>query len=111
MTIDDDTNSPIERPQSASSEIAARGAIAAQHAVGVEAMADNTRHVAELSAFASGEQRAEHIRGIVAATMGQISINATTATRDHAEEWQAWALGLADGFDMTGTQPVGLAGQ
>ena len=76
-----------------------------------EAMTDNTRHVAELSAFASGEQRAEHIRGIVAATMGQISIHATVATRDHAQEWQAWALGLADGIAGAGAVAAGLTRQ
>ena len=111
MAIENTTANPIERPQSAWSEIAARGAISAEHAVGPEAMADNAKHAAELSTFASGEQRAEHIRGMVAATMGQISIHATVATRDHAKEWQAWALGLADGSDLAVTQAVGLAGQ
>ena len=107
MIIDNNTANSSE---SQSAEWVARGATAAQHAVGVDAKADNMRHVAELSAFASGGQRAEHIRGMVAATMGQISVHATAATRDHAEEWQGWALGLADGFDGVATQPVGLAG-
>ena len=103
----------LPRPsrQRRKSQREARGAIAAEHAVGTQAMADNTKHVAELSAFASGKQRAEHIRGIVAATMGQISVHATVATRDRAEEWQTWAMGLADGFDGVVTHPIGVAGQ
>ena len=61
MPIDTD---PTEPTQSASSDTGTRGATAAQHVVRAGAMANNTTCVAELSSFASGEQRAEPMRGI-----------------------------------------------
>jgi hypothetical protein len=42
---------------------------------------------------------AEHIRGMVAATMGTLSADASDATRDDAAHWQQWALGVADGTE------------
>jgi hypothetical protein len=41
---------------------------------------------------------AEHIRGMVAATMGHLSSNASEAILKNAEQWQGWALGEADGI-------------
>jgi hypothetical protein len=40
---------------------------------------------------------AEHIRGMVAATMGHLQGDASGATPKNAEQWQAWALGVANG--------------
>ena len=42
---------------------------------------------------------AEHIRGMVAATMGSLSMQASDASRSQAEKWQQWALGVADGLE------------
>lgn len=41
---------------------------------------------------------AEHIRGMVAATMDHLGSDVPDATLKHAEEWQEWALGVADGI-------------
>ena len=67
---------------------------AANRAIGASAKAENLKALAELSATA--DHQAEHIRGIVAATMAQIAGNATEATRDSAVQWQKWALDLSD---------------
>ena len=40
---------------------------------------------------------AEHIRGMVAATMGYLPVDASDTTRNNAAHWQQWALGVADG--------------
>jgi hypothetical protein len=45
---------------------------------------------------------AEHIRGMVAATMGNLSIQASVAVRDDAEQWQQWAVGVADSLVVVG---------
>ena len=72
--------------------------VAAEHAAnlanGASAKAENLRALAELSATA--DHQADHIRGIVAATMAQLASGATLATRDSAAQWQTWALGLSD---------------
>jgi hypothetical protein len=39
---------------------------------------------------------------MVAATMGHLSVQATDITRNHAEHWQQWALGVADGLVVAG---------
>ena len=67
---------------------------AATRAIGASAKAENLRALAELSATA--DHQADHIRGIVAATMAQVGADATPATRDSAAEWQQWALALSD---------------
>jgi len=67
---------------------------AANQAIGASAKAENLKALAELSATA--DHQADHIRGIVAATMAQLTSGATEATRDSAAQWQKWALGLSD---------------
>jgi hypothetical protein len=67
---------------------------AANRAIGASAKAENLKALAELSATA--DHQADHIRGIVAATMAQIAAGATQATRDSADQWRKWALGLSD---------------
>ena len=62
------------------------------------ARAANSKQVAALSAWANSEQQAEHVRGLVAATVSQISTDASPAARERATNWQNWALGLADGL-------------
>lgn len=66
-----------------------------------QAKAENLLRVAELSDGAGEAQVAAHIRGMVAATMGHLSADAPAVTRDHAEQWQAWALSVADGVAQT----------
>jgi hypothetical protein len=41
---------------------------------------------------------AEHIRGMVAATMAHLAVDGSNATIQSAEQWQAWAQGVADGI-------------
>ena len=67
---------------------------AAHRVIGAAAKSENLKALAELSANA--DHQADHIRGIVAATMAQIAPGATQATRDSAAQWQKWALDLSD---------------
>ncbi len=79
----------------------AHEANAAQNAVTDAAKAENLSIVAELSDSSDEAQVAEHIRGMVAATMGHLSADASASTRNNAEQWQDWALGVADGVAQT----------
>ena len=47
------------------------------------------------------DHQADHIRGVVAATMAQLTSGATEATRDSAAQWQAWALNLSDALPVS----------
>jgi hypothetical protein len=38
---------------------------------------------------------------MVAATISHLSADAPTLTRHNAEQWQDWALGVADGVALT----------
>jgi hypothetical protein len=69
---------------------------AALRAIGDDAKAVNLKALADVATSASGSHQADHIRGIVAATMAHIAADASTATRDSAAMWQQWALGLSD---------------
>ncbi len=95
MHIDASTPSPSQLAESI-----AHQALAAQHAIQAEAKAESAQQVASLSAWADSGQQAEHIRGLVAITMAHLSQHASPATREHATQWQAWALGLADGIEV-----------
>ena len=66
------------------------------------AQEENTKQIAALRDDASQGHIAEHIRGMVATTMGHLSVQATDITRNHAEHWQQWALGVADGLVVAG---------
>jgi hypothetical protein len=79
----------------------AQEAAAALQAITVEAKAENLGRVAELSEGADEAHVAEHIRGMVAATMGHLSADALAITPNNAELWQEWALGVADGVAQT----------
>jgi len=68
---------------------------AAHRAIGATAKAENLKALAELSATSDSSQLADHIRGIVATTMAHLALDATSATRDSAAQWQKWALGLS----------------
>lgn len=70
---------------------------AALQAITGQAKAKNLSRVAELSEGTDEAHVAAHIRGMVAATMGHLSADAPTLTRFNAEQWQNWALGVADG--------------
>lgn len=74
-------------------------AIAAQLATEANTKAENSKQIAALSVCADAGQQAEHIRGLVAATVSQISIHASESTRENTTRWQTWALGLADRLD------------
>ncbi len=80
----------------------------AQLANGPEAKAVNSQHVADLGGYSDSAQQAEHIRGVVAATMSQLSKDATPVAREQATRWQAWALGLADGLGESAMPVAGL---
>lgn len=54
--------------------------------------------IATLRSDANEGHIAEHIRGMVSATMDNLSIHASDTFRTDAEHWQKWALDLADGF-------------
>ncbi len=56
----------------------------------------NAQRIATLREDASDGQIAEHIRGMVAATMANLSIHATDTTLQHANHWQKWALDAAN---------------
>ena len=79
----------------------AQEADAALQAITGQAKAENLLRVAELSDGADEAQVAAHIRGMVAATMGHLSADAPNVTRNHAEQWQDWALGVAEGVAQT----------
>jgi hypothetical protein len=72
-------------------------AAAALQAVTDQAKAENLAVIAALSAGTNDQHIDEHIRGMVAVTMGHLSSAASASTRNHAEHWQAWALGVAVG--------------
>lgn len=57
-----------------------------------------TEQIAALRDDANEGHIAEHIRGMVAATMGSLSLHALDTTRRDAEQWQQWALDVADGL-------------
>jgi hypothetical protein len=79
----------------------AQEADAALEAISEDAKAENLSRVAELSEGTEEALFAEHIRGMVAATMGHLSADAPAVTRNNAEHWQDWALGVADGVVQT----------
>ena len=79
----------------------AQEADAALQAITGHAKAMNLSRVAELSGCADEADVAEHIRGMVAATMRHLSADAPAITRNNAEHWQDWALGVADGVAQT----------
>lgn len=79
----------------------AQAAEAALHATTSQAKAENLAAIAQLTPSLHGSHLADHIQGMVAATMGHLSADASGITRDNAEHWQKWALGVADGVAHT----------
>ena len=61
---------------------------------------EGTQQIAALRDDANEGHIAEHIRGMVAATMGYLSVHSTEATQNDAIQWQQWALGVADGLEL-----------
>jgi len=77
------------------SEATAKTAECAAHrAIGAAAKAENLKALVELSATADSRHQADHIRGVVATTMAHLALDASSATRHSAAQWQEWALGL-----------------
>jgi hypothetical protein len=74
---------------------------AALQAITGQAKSENLSRIAELSEGTDDAHVAEHIRGMVAATMSHLSADAPALTRLDAEQWQNWALGVADGVALT----------
>ncbi len=62
------------------------------------AQQENTNQIADLRDDANDSHIAEHIRGIVAATLENLSVQSSQKARNDAEQWQHWALGVADGL-------------
>jgi hypothetical protein len=63
---------------------------------------EGVKQIDSLRDVANESHIAEHIRGMVAATMGNLSIQASVAVRDDAEQWQQWAVGVADSLVVVG---------
>jgi hypothetical protein len=61
---------------------------------------ENTKQIDTLRNAANEGHIAEHIRGMVAATMANLSTQASDATRNDSQHWQQWALGAADGLEL-----------
>ena len=61
---------------------------------------ENTQQIDTLRDAANEGHIAEHIRGMVAATMSNLSTQASDITRNEAQHWQQWALGVADGLEL-----------
>ncbi len=59
---------------------------------------EGEQQIAILREDANETHIAEHIRGMVAATMGHLANDVSDATRKDAEQWRGWALGVADGI-------------
>ncbi len=60
---------------------------------------EGAKQIAALREDSDQGHIAEHIRGMVAATIGHLPDEASDATRTHAAHWQQWALGVADGIE------------
>jgi hypothetical protein len=58
---------------------------------------EGLQQIAKLREDTNEAHIAEHIRGMVAATMGYLASDASDASLKNAEQWQGWALGVADG--------------
>ncbi len=56
---------------------------------------ENSKQIASLRIDANEGHIADHIRGMVAATMSNLAVHSTDAT-----QWQIWALGVADGLAL-----------
>ena len=76
--------------------VLANEAAAALRAASSKTKAENAQRIAALREGASDGQIAEHIRGMVEATMSNLSTHATENTLEHATHWQQWALEVAD---------------
>ena len=61
---------------------------------------EGVQQIANLREDANDAHIAEHIRGMVAATMGNLASDANDVTRNNAARWQQWALGAADGVEL-----------
>lgn len=63
-------------------------------------MRASTEQIAALRSDANEGHIAEHIRGMVSATMDNLSLHASDSLRADTERWQKWALDLADGLAL-----------
>jgi len=93
----------IDTTDSTSPLVLANEAEAALRAITVETKEESAKQIAVLRDDANEGHIAEHIRGMVAATMANLSSHASAVTLDNAAHWQQWALGVADGLDLAVT--------
>ncbi|MDP2370489.1 hypothetical protein [Rhodoferax sp.] len=77
----------------------AQQADAALLATTAEARTENAKQITELTDGALEAHIAAHIRGMVAATVAHVAINASHSVQAATEHWQQWALGVAKGFE------------
>ena len=61
---------------------------------------EGTEQIAALRIDTNEGHIAEHIRAMVAATMGHLCVQGSDATKNDAVQWQRWALGVADGIEL-----------
>jgi len=86
---------PLMNIDITSSSTLGQGAAPSLRAITAEAKAENAKQIAELSVGTDESHVAEHIRGMVAATMAHVSTHASATTKANAEHWRQWALGVA----------------
>ncbi len=60
----------------------------------------NIEQIAALREDTEVSHVAEHIRGMVAATMATGSAQLPGIAESTAQQWQSWALGVADGLSL-----------
>lgn len=76
----------------------------AQPAFTAQAQADASNQVAALRDEVDDIHVIEHIRGMVAATIGNLPTDASVAARTQAQQWGTWALNIADAMALPTTR-------
>ena len=61
---------------------------------------ENTRQIDTLRDAANEGHIAEHIRGMVAVTMGHLGEDSSAAVKIDAQQWQQWALSVAESLEL-----------
>ncbi len=67
---------------------------------------DNVKQIAALRDDTNEGHIAEHIRGMVAATMANLSPHASGDAQNSAAQWQLWALGVAESLTLGQVAPT-----
>ena len=61
---------------------------------------EGTEQIAALRIDTNEGHIAEHIRAMVAATMGHLGEDSTAAVKIDAQQWQQWALSVAESLEL-----------